>query len=182
LRPPKLEIAPSPQYLRRVIDRDADREAAASPSVTVIAWRLAPCGPCADERLPGRPRAGLRHRRNRCHGARLLRVGFNTVYRLNTPVIGRISRPGADPGHIRRTVTVARWLQSAGYPAVRAVDVDQRPSPDRNQHLADPRRPGLPDHHAGPDATRLRGRDSRVAAQLFQAAPAARPDASDGGA
>jgi aminoglycoside phosphotransferase len=58
-------------------------------------------------------------------GARLLRVGSNTVYRLKPPVIARISRPGAGPGHIRRTVAVARWLQSAGYPAVRAVDVDQ---------------------------------------------------------
>ena len=58
-------------------------------------------------------------------GARLLRVGSNTVYRLNAPVIARVSRPGADAGHIRRTVAVARWLQSVGYPAVRALVVDQ---------------------------------------------------------
>ncbi len=58
-------------------------------------------------------------------GARLLRVGSNTVYRLDAPVIARISRPGADAAHVRRTVAVARWLESAGYPAVRAVDVDQ---------------------------------------------------------
>ena len=58
-------------------------------------------------------------------GARLLRVGSNTVYRLTAPVVARISRPGADAGHIRRTVAVARWLQSVGYPAVRAADVDQ---------------------------------------------------------
>src|ERR1017187_2436924 len=58
-------------------------------------------------------------------GARLLRVGSNTVYRLQAPVIARISRPGADPGDVRRTVAVARWLKTAGYPAVRAVDVDQ---------------------------------------------------------
>ena len=58
-------------------------------------------------------------------GARLLRVGSNAVYRLKPPVIVRVSRPGADAGQVRRTVAVARWLESARYPAVRAVDVDQ---------------------------------------------------------
>jgi aminoglycoside phosphotransferase (APT) family kinase protein len=58
-------------------------------------------------------------------GARLLRVGSNTVYRLTAPVIVRISRPGADVEHARRTVAVARWLESVNYPAVRVLDVDQ---------------------------------------------------------
>jgi Ser/Thr protein kinase RdoA (MazF antagonist) len=58
-------------------------------------------------------------------GARLLRVGSNAVYRLQPPVIARISRPGTDPGDVRRTVAVARWLKTAGYPAVRVIDVDQ---------------------------------------------------------
>src|ERR1035438_2966386 len=58
-------------------------------------------------------------------GARLLRVGSNAVYRLQAPVIARISRPGADPDDVRRTVAVARWLKTAGYPAVRVVEVDQ---------------------------------------------------------
>ena len=58
-------------------------------------------------------------------GARLLRVGSNTVYRLKASVIARVSRPGADADHIRRTIAVARWLKSAGYPAVRALVVDQ---------------------------------------------------------
>ena len=58
-------------------------------------------------------------------GARLLRVGSNTVYRLKAPIIARISRPGADPGQVRQTVAVARWLKSVDYPAVRLVDVDQ---------------------------------------------------------
>jgi aminoglycoside phosphotransferase (APT) family kinase protein len=58
-------------------------------------------------------------------GARLLRVGSNAVYRLAAPVIARVSRPGADADDMRRTVAVARWLQSAGYPAVRVVDVGQ---------------------------------------------------------
>jgi aminoglycoside phosphotransferase (APT) family kinase protein len=58
-------------------------------------------------------------------GARLLRLGSNAVYHLKTPVIARISRPGADIDHVRRTVAVARWLESADYPAVRALHVDQ---------------------------------------------------------
>ena len=58
-------------------------------------------------------------------GARLRRVGSNAVYRLKPPVIVRVSRPGADAGEVRRTVAVARWLESVRYPAVRAVDMDQ---------------------------------------------------------
>ena len=58
-------------------------------------------------------------------GARLLRLGSNAVYRLAAPVVARIARPAADPQTARRTVAVARWLQSADYPAVRAIDVDQ---------------------------------------------------------
>jgi aminoglycoside phosphotransferase (APT) family kinase protein len=37
----------------------------------------------------------------------------------------RISRQGADVDQARRTLAVARWLESADYPAVRAVDIDQ---------------------------------------------------------
>jgi Ser/Thr protein kinase RdoA (MazF antagonist) len=58
-------------------------------------------------------------------GARLLRIGSNAVYRLKAPVIARISRPGTDVNQVRRTVAVARWLNSVGYPAVRAIEVDQ---------------------------------------------------------
>jgi aminoglycoside phosphotransferase (APT) family kinase protein len=58
-------------------------------------------------------------------GARLLRLGSNAVYHLKTPVIARISRPGTDVTAVRRTVAVARWLESADYPAVRAIDLDQ---------------------------------------------------------
>ena len=58
--------------------------------------------------------------------ARLLRLGSNAVYRLKAPIVARISRPGADIDHVRRTVAVARWLESANYPAVRlAIDADQ---------------------------------------------------------
>jgi thiamine kinase-like enzyme len=58
-------------------------------------------------------------------GARLLRAGSNAVYRLKVPIIARVSRPGADAGHVRRTATVARSLESAGYPAGRAVNAGQ---------------------------------------------------------
>ena len=58
-------------------------------------------------------------------GARLLRLGSNAVYRLKDPIVARVSRPGTDIDHVSRTVAVARWLESAGYPAVRAILVDQ---------------------------------------------------------
>lgn len=58
-------------------------------------------------------------------GARLLRLGSNAVYRLKAPVIARISRPGTDVVPVRRSIAVARWLESVDYPAVRAIDVDQ---------------------------------------------------------
>jgi aminoglycoside phosphotransferase (APT) family kinase protein len=58
-------------------------------------------------------------------GARLLRIGSNAVYRLAAPVVVRISRSGASLDQARRSVAVARWLESAGFPAVRAVHVDQ---------------------------------------------------------
>jgi Ser/Thr protein kinase RdoA (MazF antagonist) len=58
-------------------------------------------------------------------GARLLRLGSNAVYHLKAPVIARISRPGTDIDRVRRTVALARWLESVDYPAVRVIDVDQ---------------------------------------------------------
>jgi hypothetical protein len=58
-------------------------------------------------------------------GARLLRLGSNAVYHLKAPVIVRVSRPGTDIVPARRSVAVARWLESEDYPAVRAIDVDQ---------------------------------------------------------
>ncbi len=58
-------------------------------------------------------------------GARLLRLGSNAVYRLQAPIVARISRPDTDIGLARRVVAVARWLESAGYPAVRVIDVEQ---------------------------------------------------------
>lgn len=57
-------------------------------------------------------------------GARLMRLGTNAVYRLTSPVVVRIAR--ADRlSEMKRTVAVARWLASVGYPAVRALSADQ---------------------------------------------------------
>ena len=58
-------------------------------------------------------------------GARLMRIGSNAVYHLTEPVVVRISRNQGDLDQARRTVAVARWLESTDYPAVRAIDVDQ---------------------------------------------------------
>jgi aminoglycoside phosphotransferase (APT) family kinase protein len=57
--------------------------------------------------------------------ARLLRMGSNAVYHLGAPVIARVSRPGSDIGLVRRSIAVARWLESEDYPAVRVIGVDQ---------------------------------------------------------
>jgi Ser/Thr protein kinase RdoA (MazF antagonist) len=57
--------------------------------------------------------------------ARLLRLGSNAVYRLAAPVVARIAYADTDTEAARRTVEVARWLESAGYAAVRALDLDQ---------------------------------------------------------
>lgn len=58
-------------------------------------------------------------------GARLLRLGSNAVYRLTSPVVARVARADAGVEQAVRTVAVARWLESVGYPAVRALPVDQ---------------------------------------------------------
>jgi aminoglycoside phosphotransferase (APT) family kinase protein len=58
-------------------------------------------------------------------GARLLRLGSNAVYRLAAPVVARIARPEADNTPARCMIAVARWLESAAYPAVRALPLDQ---------------------------------------------------------
>ena len=58
-------------------------------------------------------------------GARLLRLGSNAVYRLAEPVVARIARPGTGTETAQRAVAVARWLESAGYPAARAIGVAQ---------------------------------------------------------
>jgi Ser/Thr protein kinase RdoA (MazF antagonist) len=58
-------------------------------------------------------------------GAELLRLGENAVYRLGDSVIARVARSADREGELRSEVDVARWLQSVGYPAVRALPVEQ---------------------------------------------------------
>lgn len=58
-------------------------------------------------------------------GAKLIRLGSNAVYRLAEPVIVRISRDADTVENVMRQVLVARWLEQAGYPATRAISVDQ---------------------------------------------------------
>ncbi|WP_433155573.1 phosphotransferase family protein [Actinomadura nitritigenes] len=54
-----------------------------------------------------------------------MRLGSNAVYRLNGSVVARISRKGTETKESERAIAVARWLESADYPAVRAIDVEQ---------------------------------------------------------
>lgn len=56
--------------------------------------------------------------------ARLVRLGTNAVFRLTSPVVVRIARLD-NLDEMIRTVGVARWLESDGYPAVRALAFDQ---------------------------------------------------------
>lgn len=54
------------------------------------------------------------------HGAELLRLGSNAVYRLTSlPVIVRIARDPAVLGEMERAVRVTRWLETQDFPAMR---------------------------------------------------------------
>ncbi|MET7476887.1 aminoglycoside phosphotransferase family protein [Streptomyces sp. NPDC005648] len=55
-------------------------------------------------------------------GAELLRLGSNAVYRLESlPIIVRIARDPAVLGEMERAVSVARWLQTQDFPAMRVL-------------------------------------------------------------
>lgn len=47
------------------------------------------------------------------------------MFRLVTPVVVRIARSAAFERDARKEVSVARWLQAVGYPAVRVLPVEQ---------------------------------------------------------
>jgi hypothetical protein len=54
-------------------------------------------------------------------GAELLRLGENAIYRLRSvPLVARIARTVDYLPAIETEVAVARWLESAAFPAVRA--------------------------------------------------------------
>jgi aminoglycoside phosphotransferase (APT) family kinase protein len=66
-------------------------------------------------------------------GLALLRHGTNSVYRLRSaPVVVRVAPVWVDGGQVARQVAVARWLETEGVPAVRALAV---PQPVRAQGL-----------------------------------------------
>ncbi|MFC9961585.1 phosphotransferase enzyme family protein [Streptomyces nigra] len=61
-------------------------------------------------------------------GAELLRLGSNAVYRLTSlPVIVRIARDPGVHAEMERAVAVARWLESAGFPAMRVSAGAEQP-------------------------------------------------------
>jgi hypothetical protein len=57
--------------------------------------------------------------------ARLLRIGENAIFRLPGQIVARVARTSAYEPDARKEVGVARWLESEGYPAVRALPIDQ---------------------------------------------------------
>jgi Ser/Thr protein kinase RdoA (MazF antagonist) len=58
-------------------------------------------------------------------GARMLRLGENAMFRLAQPIVVRIARTLTFEPDARKEVAVARWLETEGYPAVRALSLDQ---------------------------------------------------------
>ncbi|MEU0950717.1 hypothetical protein ABZ379_50180 [Streptomyces canus] len=54
------------------------------------------------------------------HGAELLRLGSNAVYRLaSAPVIVRIARDRSVLAEMERALNVTRWLETRDFPAMR---------------------------------------------------------------
>lgn len=55
----------------------------------------------------------------------LIRIGSNAVFRVGEDVIARVAPPWASSANAQKQIRVARWLKDVGYPATRAVDVEQ---------------------------------------------------------
>jgi Ser/Thr protein kinase RdoA (MazF antagonist) len=61
-------------------------------------------------------------------GAELLRLGENAIYQLNAaPVVVRIARSVDRLGRVEKELCVARWLATAGVPAVRVYEELDQP-------------------------------------------------------
>ena len=104
---------------------------AASGSVTVIACRPAPCGPCADERFPGRARAGLRRCRARCRrraaAAGRLELGLPAEGSRHRPdLASRRGRRSCPQDGSRRPVAGIRRLPVGAPGGCRAAGRDRR--------------------------------------------------------
>lgn len=65
-------------------------------------------------------------------GAELIRIGSNAVYRLRYRVIVRITRADRSAADAHKQIAVARWLAAVGYPAVRALEVEQPITAERH--------------------------------------------------
>jgi Ser/Thr protein kinase RdoA (MazF antagonist) len=61
----------------------------------------------------------------RSDGADLIRLGSNAVFRLDRDTIARVAPAIGARESAETQIAVSRWLASTGYPAVRAVDVEQ---------------------------------------------------------
>jgi Ser/Thr protein kinase RdoA (MazF antagonist) len=57
--------------------------------------------------------------------AELIRMGSNAVFRLDPEIIARVAPSSSLRDNAQKQIDVARWLESVGYPATRAVDVPQ---------------------------------------------------------
>ena len=61
-------------------------------------------------------------------GAELLRIGENAIYRLvSAPLVARIARTVRYLPAIEAEVAATRWLESAGFPAVRLAEPAEQP-------------------------------------------------------
>ncbi|MFG1998635.1 phosphotransferase [Spirillospora sp. NPDC048911] len=58
-------------------------------------------------------------------GAQLLRLRSNAVYKLQDPIVVRISRSATAPARMPGVLTMTRWLHDQGFPTVRPLDVEQ---------------------------------------------------------
>lgn len=59
------------------------------------------------------------------HSVELVRIGSNAVFRTSSDVVGRVAVAAVSSDNAAKQVAVARWLESVGYPANRALSVSQ---------------------------------------------------------
>jgi hypothetical protein len=57
--------------------------------------------------------------------AMLIRLGSNAVFRLDSATIARVAPSASHLANAEKQIAVARWLESVGYPATRAIDIPQ---------------------------------------------------------
>ncbi|MHA6629136.1 phosphotransferase family protein [Pseudonocardia sichuanensis] len=59
------------------------------------------------------------------HPVELIRMGSNAVFRIGENLIARVAPSVGLLPNAEKQIEIARWLQSVGYPATRAADIDQ---------------------------------------------------------